>query len=289
MDVSKLVKDVVRILTPLLPHLPKGEKAIEDAGETMTQQALELATTLWMKLAPHLKANPGAKRAIEDLVAMPQNKDAQASLRLQLGKLLQQNQALAQEIGHLLKPAETDIDMSGSSTKQGDIWGSVSDSAVASGAQSVAQRGERNYNLQFERASGFAIGDGAKVFSTQVEGDLWGNIVQADEGSAVTIDQSAGKREIHTHFAPILDQIKDRPEDPDVDKAEITGTVKNIRDEAAKGEKANPNKIERWIAFLAEVAPDIGDVVVETLKNPIAGVAEVVRKIAARAKKGKSS
>jgi hypothetical protein len=85
-------------------------------------------------------------------------------------------------------------------------------------------------------------------------------------------------------FAGVYRQIEARPEDPDVDKAELAETVQKIEQEAAKGDEANPTKTERWLRFLGQMAPDILDVTVACLTSPIAGVATVIRKIAEKAK-----
>lgn len=85
-------------------------------------------------------------------------------------------------------------------------------------------------------------------------------------------------------FEAIYHQIEARPQDSNVDKEEIASEVKKIEDEAAKGEQANPNKIERWLGNLAHMAPDIWDVTVATLSNPAAGIALVIKKIAKKAK-----
>ena len=44
--------------------------------------------------------------------------------------------------------------------------------------------------------------------------------------------------------------IDARPEDPDADRDEIAETASKIEAEAAKGEQANPKKLERWLRFL---------------------------------------
>ena len=85
-------------------------------------------------------------------------------------------------------------------------------------------------------------------------------------------------------FEAIYQQIEARPEDPDVDHEEIAGEVKRIEQEVAKAEAANPNKVKRWLANLAEMAPDILEVTVASLTNPAAGVATVISKIAKKAK-----
>ena len=89
--------------------------------------------------------------------------------------------------------------------------------------------------------------------------------------------------EIALLFEAIYKQIKDRPEDPDVDKEEVADTVQKIEQEAAKGEQANVKKVERWLGFLANMAPDILKVTAATLANPVAGVATAIRLIAEKA------
>lgn len=85
-------------------------------------------------------------------------------------------------------------------------------------------------------------------------------------------------------FALLEEQIKARPEDPNVDKQEIRALVNQIKAEAAQGEKANPNKLERWIRNLAGIAPDILDVILASLGGPVSGLTAVVQKIAVRVK-----
>lgn len=90
--------------------------------------------------------------------------------------------------------------------------------------------------------------------------------------------------EINLVFSQIFEKINSRPEDPKVDKEEIVSTVEKVKEEINKGDEASTSKVERWFKFLAEMSPDIFDVVVSTLANPIAGVGEAIRKIAKRAK-----
>jgi hypothetical protein len=85
-------------------------------------------------------------------------------------------------------------------------------------------------------------------------------------------------------FAGVYQKIETRPESQDVGKEEITGTVKNIETEVKKGEAANPKKVERWLKTLAGMAPDILEVTIATLTDPLAGIATVIRKIAEKVK-----
>ena len=90
--------------------------------------------------------------------------------------------------------------------------------------------------------------------------------------------------QITNAFAKIYRQIETRPPDPDVDKPEIQSTVESIESEVKKGDEANPNKVERWLRFLAGMAPDIFDVVAAALTGPIQGVSTVIRKVVSNAR-----
>ena len=109
------------------------------------------------------------------------------------------------------------------------------------------------------------------------------NLVVGDHNK---ITQSNGLQadEIAKLFAIAYQKIEARPEDPQVDKEEITQTVQRIEQETVKGEEANPGKVERLLTTLSGMAPDIGEVVLASLTNPAAGIATVLRKIAEKAK-----
>lgn len=79
-------------------------------------------------------------------------------------------------------------------------------------------------------------------------------------------------------------RIKVRPEDPKVDPARLENQVKKIEAEAAKGEAADPSKLERWMKTLAKMAPDIMEVMAASLAGPVAGFTVVFKKIVEHAK-----
>lgn len=89
-------------------------------------------------------------------------------------------------------------------------------------------------------------------------------------------------------FEMLEEKIKARPEDPDVDKQEIREQVNLIKEEAAKGEKANSNKLERWTRNLHSMAPDIA-AVVTSLGKPISGLAAAAGVKVGSEKKGANS
>ena len=114
-------------------------------------------------------------------------------------------------------------------------------------------------------------------------GDISGSNVAIGRSSQVTVSHGLSGDQLSQLFGMIYQRIDTRPEDPNVDKTEISQTVQNIEVEAVKGEQANPNKVERWLKNLAHMAPDILDVTMAALLSPTAAVAEVIRKVAAKA------
>ena len=116
-------------------------------------------------------------------------------------------------------------------------------------------------------------------------GDISGSTgVAIGRGAQATVTQGLGGDELAKLFATVYRRIEARPEDPDVDKAELTNTIQQIQTEVAKGEAANPNKVERWLKTLAGMADDIFEVTVACLASPAAGVATVIRKVVEKAK-----
>ncbi len=105
-------------------------------------------------------------------------------------------------------------------------------------------------------------------------------------GNHNRITQSYGLQgdEIAKLFAIIYQRVEARPEDPKVDKEEITQAVQRIEQETTKGEEANPDKFERLLKTVGGMAPEIGEVILATLTSPAAGIATVIRKIAEKAK-----
>ncbi|MCB0197398.1 MAG: hypothetical protein KDJ65_35955 [Anaerolineae bacterium] len=73
-----------------------------------------------------------------------------------------------------------------------------------------------------------------------------------------------------------ISELSDFDED---EKAELTQKATKIKDEAAKKEDVNINKLERWLNTLVVMAPDILDITVATLQHPLAGIGIVLKKI----------
>jgi len=124
--------------------------------------------------------------------------------------------------------------------------------------------------------------------SINITGENVVGSIEASGRAKVDVGQSSVHKTDDASFERLFEllekQIKSRPEDPNVDKQEIQEQVNQIKAEAAQGQKANPNKLDRWIRNLFGMAPDIVDVMAAALAGPISGFTAVVQKIAARVK-----
>src|ERR1700745_2619770 len=103
MDIGALASSLTTALVPLLPYLLKaGEKAAEETGKAVAGQSLEWAKSLWTKLKPKVEAKPAALEAAQDVAHAPEDEDLQTALRVQLKKLLTEDQSLAEEVSRWL-------------------------------------------------------------------------------------------------------------------------------------------------------------------------------------------
>ena len=85
-------------------------------------------------------------------------------------------------------------------------------------------------------------------------------------------------------FAEILEKIEQRPDTSAEDQEDLKANVAEIKAETEKEEKADPSFLARRLRNIERIAPDIVDVVLATLSNPVAGFARVIKKVAERAR-----
>jgi hypothetical protein len=112
MDIAELAG----FLMPFLPYLMKaGEAAMEKAAGDFGRDSWELAKSLWAKLRPKVEDRAAAREAAEDVVARPADDRARGALELQLEKLLQEDNELAEQIREIWEryPATTVVVASG--------------------------------------------------------------------------------------------------------------------------------------------------------------------------------
>lgn len=156
------------------------------------------------------------------------------------------------------------------------------------------QQGQTVHSNQYNAHSIQTSGDVTQVRGDYISGDkISGDIhVSGVSGSGIVIghkgqvqlqpgdDAAAFDRA----FAQIYVAINSRRDDPNVDKDEITATVKSIQQEAQKGVQANEHKLTRWLRHLADMAADIFAMTVATLTSPQAAFATVAQRAAAQVK-----
>lgn len=69
------------------------------------------------------------------------------------------------------------------------------------------------------------------------------------------------------------------------EKADIRAEIDELRQELSKKDKANESFLMRRLRNIGRMAPDILEVTLATITNPIAGFGAIAKKIAAKAKK----
>ena len=129
-------------LAPFLPSLIKaGEKAVEKAADAVSDEAFKYAKALWDKLKPGVEAKPAAKEAAEEVAAHPDDDDALASLRLQLRKLLEQDQGLAEDLARIWQEAQAAnvVQVTASGERSVAVGGDVTGSTIVTGDQTRSE------------------------------------------------------------------------------------------------------------------------------------------------------
>ncbi len=140
---------------------------------------------------------------------------------------------------------------SSSGTGAVGIGGSASNSPVTTGSNNTVTQSRRatlhaGGNVM-QAGDDYVGGDTISVGAVSGTGIAIGRGAQAHVQQGGSGDQEAFARA----FAQIYAASKARPEDPDVDKEEVTNMVKRIQQEAQQGEQANENKLTRWLRNLA--------------------------------------
>lgn len=129
-------------LAPFLPSLIKaGEKAVEKAADAVSDEAFKYAKALWDKLKPGVEAKPAAKEAAEEVAAHPDDDDALASLRLQLRKLLEQDQGLVDDLARIWQEAQAAnvVQVTASGERSVAVGGDVTGSTIVTGDQTRSE------------------------------------------------------------------------------------------------------------------------------------------------------
>ena len=103
-------------------------------------------------------------------------------------------------------------------------------------------------------------------------------------GAQAFVQQGSGSSELERWRKEMEGKINALRDLPPEDKSTLNQQVGQIAREAEKGPEADPRRIERLLNTIAVMAPDIFDVAVTTVINPLAGIGLVVKKIGEQAK-----
>jgi uncharacterized caspase-like protein len=178
-----------------------------------------------------------------------------------------------------------------SSAQSRALLGQILQSGQFAGATiTTHQSGGINFGVgnQIGQMGDIVAGDkigGDKVAGDKISvGNISGSGIAIGRGAQASVTSGLSGGDAAQLFQAIYAQIQARPDDPAVGKDEIQEKVEKIEQEARAGAQANEGKLGRWLRELAGMAPDIFDVTVACLTSPLAGFAEVVRKVGARAR-----
>lgn len=125
---------------------------------------------------------------------------------------------------------------------------------------------------------------GGDIIEINNKGNQNTNVV-ATRGSNATVSISRAAQDDWKAWREQMEgEIKALKELPAEDQTMLTQNVEQVVKEAEKGEEADPSRIERLLNTISAMAPDILDVVVATIGNPLAGIGLAIKKIGEKAK-----
>ncbi|MBI2758681.1 MAG: hypothetical protein HYX49_08395 [Chloroflexi bacterium] len=107
--------------------------------------------------------------------------------------------------------------------------------------------------------------------SVVISGDVSGSSVNLVNNNAVNITNV---------FKPVYRAVDEHPTLPPAMKADVKAEIKDVEKEIQKGGQAEEEGMMRHLRNVQRMAPDILDVVVAALSNPVAGLGMAAKKIA---------
>jgi hypothetical protein len=271
-------------------HTPAEDTAVREVPESRSQRALQhiigTATVQGDNSGQNVGVNSGTmSQSNQTINNQAANQGAQGTFQGPV-TFNQQRQTTFdqrnQQVQGSQYNANRDLIQTGGDYVGGDKVGGDKvggDKIDAQGAQGFVNRPSGSVSQQFgDRVGGDKISGDINVRDVSGSGIAIGHKSQAQSQQGGDADAFARA------FAQVYQAVETRPHDPDVGRDEIMETVRDIHEEAQKGDQANERKLSRWLGNLSDMAGDIFDVTVATLTGPHAAVATVARKVAAKAK-----
>ena len=123
-------------LAPFLPYVVQaGQKVADKAADVLGEEAANYAERLWERLKPGVEAKPAAKEAAEEVATSPKDEVALEKLRVQLQKLLEEDEALTADLTRIWGEARAANVITASGERSVAVGGNVSGSTIITGDQ----------------------------------------------------------------------------------------------------------------------------------------------------------
>ena len=131
MDIQALAQQMASFLMPLLPSLLKvGDKAAEEVGKKIGDEAWDRAKALWSKL----RRKKNVEQVAQTVAALPDNQALRDALREEIARALQEDGALREEVARLWGEAQASgVTVTASGDRSVAIGGNVSGSVIITG------------------------------------------------------------------------------------------------------------------------------------------------------------
>lgn len=289
-ETFELARQALLVLSPIV-----AQGTLAKIGEDTTDRVTQLAGRVWALLSGGVQGNPKAESALEVYQEEPDDKRNLERLARYLADYLQQHHPAVDELRAVVEQLHQAQQAGVSGAGAVKIGGDVSNSPITTGSgNTITSIGGDQINAQ--ESQGFInrpTGPVHQQFGDKIGGDkMSGDISVGDvSGSGVAIGHKAQAHvqqgitgtDLTGLFEPIYQQIAAR-QSPAAIRTVISDHVHKIEDEAHKGDHADAQQIEGWLAVIASMAPDILVMVATALTAPGAGMATTVQKIAAQAR-----
>jgi hypothetical protein len=142
MDIQALAQWATTLLAPALSYLmTPGQKALEEIAKQAAGEAWQTARSLWDKLRAKIETKSAALEAARDAALNPTDEEALTVLRVQLRKLLTEDEALARDVARLWEEARAaGLTVTAAGDRSVGIGGDVSDTTIITGDQNVVKK-----------------------------------------------------------------------------------------------------------------------------------------------------
>jgi|SRR5215208_269660 len=110
------------------------------------------------------------------------------------------------------------------------------------------------------------------------------NAIAAGRGAKAVVSQDAMVADIDVWRKGMGKHIDALNDLLPADKADLKENVAKVAEEVSKRKKADRSRLERLLNMIGGMAPEILDVALATLSNPLAGLGLVAKKIGEKAK-----